>query len=143
MTRVDFYILDKSDNDARLNFACRLAEKAVAQAHQVLVNVGSAADGSRLDELLWTFSQGSFLPHRRYPSSAPDEGEPILIGEGTAPPDAHTGLMINLTAEVPSYFGRFERVAELIGADNADRAAGRQRFRYYRAQGCDLHTHQI
>ena len=143
MTRVDFYILDRSESDARLNFACRLAEKAVAQAHQVLVNVSSDTEGSRLDELLWTFAQGSFLPHRRHPSSSPDEGEPVLIGAGAEPPDEHTGLLINLSADVPSFFGRFERVAELVGADAADKAAGRERFRYYRAQGCDLHTHQI
>lgn len=143
MTRVDFYILDRPTNEARLTLACRLAEKAVAQDHEVLINAGTDAEGARLDELLWTFSQGSFLPHRLLASTPGDEGERVLIGCGIEPDDGSFDLLINLAPEVPEFFSRFSRVAELVGAEAENKAAGRERFRYYRDRGYELRTHHV
>jgi len=144
VTRIDFYILDHAPGDASLTYACRLAEKAVAQSNEVLINTGSATDCSRLDDLLWTFSQGSFLPHRRLDStSQPDAGEPVLVGCGQEPENGRWDLLINLASDVPSFFARFSRVAEVVGADAQIKAAGRERFRYYRDRGYELHTHKV
>lgn len=144
MTRIDFYILDQPAREARLTFACRLADKAVQQDHEVLINTESEADTSRLNDLLWTFSQGSFLPHRVLSDGeAIDEGEPVLIGSGREPDDGHWGLLINLAPDVPDFFSRFARVAELVGGDDSNKEAGRQRFRYYRDRGYELHTHKV
>lgn len=144
MTRVDFYILDKPGRDGELTLACRLAEKAVQQNLEVLVNAESEADGARLDELLWTFSQGSFLPHRRLADrSRADQGEPVLIGCGDEPADGPWDLLINLARTVPGFFSRFQRVAELVGAEEENKAAGRERFRYYRDRGYELRTHHV
>ena len=144
MTRVDFYILDRPAKGARLTVACRLAEKAVNQDHEVLINTESESESSRLNDLLWTFSQGSFLPHRMLvDGGGADEGEPVSIGSGREPLDGSWDLLINLAAEVPEFFGRFNRVAELVGAEEADKAAGRERFRYYRDRGYELRTHHI
>lgn len=144
MTRVDFYILDTPSSEACLTLACRLAEKAVRQDHEVLINTASEADSLRLDELLWTFSQGSFLPHRLLAErTRPDEGEPVCIGCGMAPEDGRWDLLINLAAQVPEFFGRFRRVAELVGPESENKAAGRERFRYYRDRGYDLRTHHV
>lgn len=144
MTRVDFYILDQQTDAARLTFACRLAAKAVQQNLEVVINAESAPETQRLDELLWTFSQGSFLPHRLLnDSTRPDEGEPILIGHDHEPESGRWEMLINLSPRVPGFFSRFERVAELVDGDPDNKAAGRERFRYYRDRGYELRTHQI
>jgi DNA polymerase-3 subunit chi len=144
VTRVDFYILEPASRDNRLTLACRLAEKAVGQEHEVLINTQSEDEGRRLNDLLWTFSQGSFLPHRLLADdSAPDEGEPVAIGTGQEPPEGRWDLLINLAAEVPQFFGRFTRVAELVDADEENKSAGRERFRYYRDRGYELRTHNV
>lgn len=144
MTRVDFYILDRPAREARLTVACRLAEKAVNQDHEVLINTESDSESSRLDDLLWTFSQGSFLPHRVLADdSGSDESEPVSIGSGREPLDGSWDLLINLAPKVPEFFSRFSRVAELVGSEEADKAAGRERFRYYRDRGYELRTHHI
>ena len=143
MTRVDFYILDQPTKEARLTLACRIAEKAVQSDHEVLINAESDPDCARLDELLWTFSQGSFLPHRLLTDSTASEGEPVLIGSGQEPEDGRWDLLINLAPDVPDFFGRFGRVAELVGAEEDARAAGRERFRYYRDRGYELRTHHV
>lgn len=144
MTRVDFYIVERQSPEAHLTVACRIAEKAVRENHEVLINTASDTDSARLDELLWTFSQGSFLPHRLLSASAEsDEGEPVGIGTGQAPSDGRWDVLINLAPEVPEFVGRFSRIAELVGAEESARAAGRERFRYYRGQGYELQTHHV
>lgn len=144
MTRIDFYIVDRPADDARLLLACRLAEKAVDQNYEVLINTATESESFRLDELLWTFSQGSFLPHRLLGSTGPaNEGEHVLIGCGQEPGDVRSDLLINLAPGVPPFFSRFARVAEVVGAEDENKAAGRERFRYYRDRGYELQTHQV
>jgi DNA polymerase-3 subunit chi len=144
VTRVDFYIVDEGSREASLTLACRIAEKAVLKDHEVLINAASDTDCRRLDQLLWTFSQGSFLPHRLLSDAAgPGEGEPVLIGSGQEPRDGAWDLLINLAADVPGFFSRFNRVAELVAAEEDSRAAGRERFRYYRERGYELRTHHV
>ena len=144
MTRIDFYILEQPANDARLLFACRLAEKAVEHRYEVLINAESEPESRKLDQLLWTFSQGSFLPHRLLSDSTrAQEGEHIWIGCGEEPGVGRPDLLINLARNVPEFFSRFERVAELVSAGEQNKAAGRDRFRYYRDRGYELQTHQV
>jgi DNA polymerase-3 subunit chi len=144
VTRVDFYILEPSANDARLLLACRLAEKAVEHSYEVLINAESEPESQKLDQLLWTFSQGSFLPHRLLSDSAhAQEGEHIWIGCGEEPGISRPDLLINLARKVPEFFSRFDRVAEVVSGDEQNKAAGRDRFRYYRDRGYELQTHQV
>jgi len=66
MGRVDFYILEQADAQARLKLACRLAEKAWSQSQRVLLLTSGDADAQALDEMLWTFRDRSFVPHEIY-----------------------------------------------------------------------------
>lgn len=144
MTRIDFYVLDRPASDARLLLACRLAEKGVEQDYEVLINAASESESLRLDELLWTFSQGSFLPHRLIGATdRAEEGEHVLIGCGQEPGQGHSDLLINLALAVPPFFSTFHRVAEIVSAGDENKSAGRERFRYYRDRGYELQTHQV
>ena len=60
--------------------------------------------------------------------------------------DDHPGraaVLINLQAEPPPFFSRFERLAEIVGIDEADAAAGRVRFRFYRERGYEMRMHNL
>lgn len=140
MTRVDFYLLPDSETGGRDGWVCRLVEKAWRQGHRVYVRTGSEAETQRLDNLLWTFRQGSFVPHQTHPGADPET--PILVGHGPAP-DGFRDVLVNLGAEVPEDYPEFQRVAEVIDADEARRAAGRVRFRHYRDAGYPLETHKL
>lgn len=151
MTQVDFYILPDRSDQARLLLACRLADKAVQQTLAVFLLTDSENEARKLDELLWTFSQNSFLPHRLAWETGASNDEPILIGcheraqAEMAEPDetAAWDLMINLTHDVPETFGRYQRLAEVVDADPARREEGRVRYRYYRDRGYELKTHRL
>ena len=152
MTQVDFYILATDSNDSRLRLACRIAEKAIQQRQHVFMNSASEPEAKRLDELLWTFSQGSFIPHLLV-SEALDATppEPVLIGfaeQGTEDATVEKlgenwDVMINLAPSVPGFFSRYARVAEVIDSDPARRDNGRERYRFYRDRGYELKTHNI
>lgn len=142
MARVDFYILDQAGQHSRQTFACRLAEKAYRLNNTVHIHAGSRGDADRLDELMWTFRDGSFVPHERLSGSKQDIESPITIGcedESVAPRD----LLINLCDEIPSCAEGFPRVAELVTSDDDCKQLSRRRFAAYREKGHTLETHNV
>lgn len=144
MAKVDFYVLNASGEVARQQFACRLAEKAYRLDHSVHILAADAQSVGRLDDLLWTFRDGSFVPHERIDSS--DSGatpkSPVTIGsDGASGGDAD--LLINLSSEVPSSVAAFPRIAEIVTADGESKDASRARFVEYRDAGHTLETHKL
>lgn len=136
MTRVDFYLASDESDRAAAVVACRLAEKAWKLGHKVFVHANDATQAQQLDELMWTFRDVAFVPHSL------DGDDPIRIGH-TAPPDGFDNLLVNLADEVPGFFSKFERVAEIVGGDAAAKEQARERFRFYRDRGYELETHQV
>lgn len=139
--RVDFYILDAGSTAERLHFACRLTEKAYGLESRVHAHMASPAEAAKLDEMLWTFRQGSFVPHEVIQAGTPARA-PVSIGSGSDHPD-QGDLLVNLSGEPPAFAEKFARIAEIVGSDEASRAAGRERFKHYRELGIEPATHQI
>ncbi len=143
MTRIDFYILEGGDAKGGALVACRVAEKAYLAGHRVYIHADDAHQAEQLDELLWTFRQGSFVPHQRLAAGEQaDALTPIHIGWG-GEPEPHDEVLINLAADVPLFFSRFERVAEIVSADDAGKQRGRNRYKFYRDRGYPLETHNL
>jgi DNA polymerase-3 subunit chi len=144
VTQVDFYILGSDSDDARLHLACKIVDKATQLDHHVFIHSTSDGEAQQLDELLWTFSQGSFIPHRivRAPLElAP--AEPVLIGVNQQPAPGRWNVLVNLAPDVPEFFSRYERVAEVVDANALRREQSRERYRFYRDRGYKLNTHQL
>jgi DNA polymerase-3 subunit chi len=141
MTQVDFYILQDSQPGARALLTCRLTEKAFKQGHQVYINTESGQQLKKLDDLLWTFRDGSFLPHGRYEANA-SSTHPVLLGYAVEP-EGPSDVLVNLSNDVPSFFSRFTRVAELVGGDEVQRENARERYRFYQDRGYTLNTHKL
>lgn len=135
MTRISFYLLAAATERER--FACQLAEKAHHQGQRSYLHCADTAQAQALDDLLWTFRQGSFLPH----TLAADEAANVAVHVGTEPAAAHGSVMINLAAEVPPCFSRFERVLELVHPN--DKQAARSRYKFYKDRGYALETHDL
>ena len=142
MTQVDFYILEQPDSPSRPLMACRVADKAFRNGHRVYVLVNDGQQAAELDQLMWTFSQGSFTPHETFSGSIENEQTPILIGTGEAPDSWHD-ILITLTEDVPPFFSRFERVIEIVGNDESQKKNARDRFRFYRDRGYALQSHPV
>ncbi|MGC1522928.1 MAG: DNA polymerase III subunit chi [Steroidobacteraceae bacterium] len=141
--RVDFYVLKSAAPQQRWAFACRLTEKAYLRDLSVVIVSGSQADTRALDDLLWTFSEGSFIPHQICVNQqAPDPVTRVyLAGLEKAPPPAD--LLVNLADRLPEAWERYPRIAEIIDADEERRRLGRERFKSYRDGKVPLETHQL
>lgn len=140
--RVDFYLLEGPEAGAREAVACRVAEKAWQRGHRVHLHVDSPESARRLDDLLWTWRDESFVPHGVCGGGEEAGNVPVTVGWGALPGFADD-VLLNLDVHVPDGFERFGRVAEFVGGADAARAAGRERFRRYRGQGCEPVTHRV
>ncbi len=144
MTKIDFYLLDNDEAQERERTACRLADKAFRQGHRVYMHTDYEADARHLDQLLWTFSPGSFIPHGLHSSNI-DPDIPVCLGHGTSasPPAGFDDVLISLADSVPEFFSRFERVAEIVGTGETDKQQARERYRFYRDHGYELQSHNL
>jgi DNA polymerase-3 subunit chi len=140
--RVDFYILEESSATARLKLACRLAEKAYLAAQTALVWHTDTEELKAFDELLWTFMDGSFVPHEMLTAKASGDDSPVLLSAGMAPA-ADFDVIINLAPDIPGCLSKTRRIAEIIDGDDARRRAGRARFKAYRDLGIQPASHNI
>jgi len=142
MTRVDFYVLPDGSEEGPLPTACRLCEKAAGAGKRVHVHPPDEDVAREFDRLLWIYKQGGFVGHERLGASADPAPAAVLIGPGEPLP-SHRDVLVNLGAEVPAFFGQFERVLEIVAGDAATRAASRGRFKFYRDQGLAPETHKL
>jgi DNA polymerase-3 subunit chi len=137
MTQIDFYtnVADK------VHTACRIAAKGYALGHRLLVFCPDAETALRVDRVLWTTPPTGFVPH-----CGPDDPlaavTPVIIDCHGAEP-VHDEVLLNLRAEWPAFFGRFERLIEIVSLDDDDRRGARERYRFYRDRGYEIRTRDL
>ena len=141
MTRVDFYVLDSTSPQARDKLVCRLTEKAYSLDHTIYIHADTSEQAQHLDNLLWTYRDGSFIPHQLHDEHQ-SETCTVIIGHNHEP-ESHSEVLINAGNEVPMFFSRFERVAEVVTQDEQQRNYARERFKFYRERGYELETHNL
>jgi len=140
MTKIDFYVGKTNSLQARLLLACKVVMKAHQQQLHTYIHTDAPTTSGKLDELLWTFNELAFIPHALAP--AKDQNVRILIGHDHEPME-NCGLLINLSNEIPTFFSRFERLAEMLDQEEAVLHAGRKRYQFYRDRGYNLDYHQL
>jgi DNA polymerase-3 subunit chi len=139
--RVDFYLSEEAGDGARLRLACRFAEKAYLARQRVVVYT-DAALLARIDEMLWTFGDGSFVPHDTVTEDGTACEAPVALTTGPLPA-GQPEVLVNLAGVVPPFFEQFARVAEFLDARPEVRTAGRERFKTYRGKSIDPQTHNV
>jgi len=137
MTSIDFYF----NSADKLQVACRLAGKAMAQGKRLLIYAPQADSAQRIDRMLWTWQATGFVPHCAAHDPLASE-TPVLIASAA---DAHAAcdVLLNLAPDTPPAFERYERLLELVGQDEEDRRAARERYRFYRERGFRIADHDL
>ena len=136
MTRIDFY---RYAPDKEL-YACRLAAKA-GRSNKVVVYSPDAQALDRFDKALWTFQATGFVPHVRLESPLAGETPIVLATSGDALP--HHDVLLNLGHDWPPFFATFDRLLEIVGADEPDKQAARARYAFYQKRGYDIRVNDI
>lgn len=158
MAEVSFYILPTESLHDRYLFACKLIEKAYRSGSFCYVLTDSAEQSRIMDDLLWTFRAGSFIPHQIYtgePPDVPQDGlyaanpsgtgaaitNAILIGSLSAPENWQK-ILFNLSSHYPDPGPQTERILEILDNSETTKEAGRNRYRQYQQSGMKITTHK-
>ena len=133
-----FNVADKA------SYLCRLLRKAVHAGSRVIVT-GAPGQLEDLDRRLWTFAPQEFVAHcgsDALPGML--QVTPVVLAGSLDDPallDLPRQVLLNLGAEVPDGFERFERLIEVVSQDDEDRLAARQRWRRYAEGGFAMTRH--
>jgi DNA polymerase-3 subunit chi len=142
MPEVTFYVLNSESLYDRYLFACKLIEKAYNSGKFCYVLLDSIEQCQRLDDMLWTFRAGSFIPHQIFNNVPPEITSQVLIGVENAPMNWQK-VVFNLSSKLPEMWQQAERVLEILDNNETTKAAGRERYRAYRNAGIKITTHNI
>ncbi|MDA1132912.1 MAG: DNA polymerase III subunit chi [Proteobacteria bacterium] len=135
MIPVIFYHLQRSGLEAALP---QLLEKALSQGMRAVVIAGSAERVAALDTALWTYGQGSFLPHGTAADGDESEQPVFLTTEAGANPNGASVVALTDGASLFDFNG-FERVLDIFDGNDPDAvAAARERWRTLAAAGHGL-----
>lgn len=141
MPRADFYLIAKPRfREEPLRLVCELARKAYETGTPTLVLARDAAQAEQLDDLLWSFDPDAFIPHQIVGVDVDEDEADVLI----APPDADVPLrpiVINLRDGAVE--GDFERVLEVVPADEDARGPLRERWKHYQARSIELKKYDM
>ncbi|GAA4853887.1 DNA polymerase III subunit chi [Luteimonas vadosa] len=140
MPRADFYLIAKPRfRDEPLRLVCELVRKAYEAGLWTLVLARDRAQAEALDDLLWDMGEDAYIPHQ-VAGDEEDDLTPVVI----APPEFDAPLrplVVNLR-DAP-VDGAFERVLEVVPAEEGARGPVRERWKHYQARGLDLKKHDM
>jgi DNA polymerase-3 subunit chi len=140
VTGIDFHF----NTPDKVGYACRLLRKAVAARGARVVVVGDAATLDAVDVALWQVSPADFIAHCRSDAEpAVLTRSPVVLSTGGDEPAPHHQVLLNLGADVPAGFGRFERLVDIVSDDEADRQVARARWRHYADRGYAITRHDF
>ena len=142
--KVDFYTNGDQRSEAAAWLLCRVIEKAYRQGCRLYVHTQTPRQARFFDQLLWTFRDGSFVPHQCVGDGRPVQA-PVRIGSGPIERGDAT-VLVNLAPRVPESprsLDDFERLIDAAGAGQPGLGEGRQRYRWYQQQGFEPVHHKL
>ena len=142
MPEINFYVLPTESTQERNLFACKLIEKAYRSGAFAYVLTDSVGQSQLIDDLVWTFRAGSFIPHQVYTGELPRIENVVLIGS-SKPPEHWQQTIINLSSQCPQDFQQAERILEILDNGEETKALGRNRYRQYQLAGIEIVTHKM
>ena len=139
MTEVAFHF----NAPDKLAYACRFARKLARSEHRLVIT-GAQPLLDALDIQLWGMAPSDFIAHCR--GDSPEQllrASPVVL---TADPRQveHHEVLLNLGDDVPEGFGSYQRLVEVVSAeDTQDRDRARARWRHYAQRGYTIVRHDL
>lgn len=131
MVEFAFYQLRRTPLEKALP---KLLEKVLESGRRAVVLAASEERAEALNAALWTYEQGSFLPHGTAQDGRPERQPIFLVSDDSNPNDAQVAVMVDGVA--PADPGRFERCLDMFdGTDPAALEAARARWRAHKERG--------
>ena len=139
MTEVAFHF----NAPDKLAYACRFARKLARSEHRLVIT-GPQPMLDALDIRLWDMGACDFVAHCRGDALAHLlDASPVVL---SADPNAagHHDVLLNLGDDVPAGFASYQRLVEVVSADDPqDRDRARARWRHYAQRGYAIVRHDL
>lgn len=136
--QIEFHVLEETSEQRSLLYLCQLIEKAHGDNRRLYIHTNNQEEAQKLDQLLWTYRDDSFLPHSLY-NPDDDLPPPIQIGHGHNHPLAHD-ILVNLADNIPPFSGQFKQIIEIVFSNPTVQQLARERYKQYRDQGHEITT---
>jgi len=137
--QIDFYLLGSPRQEAP-QLACKLALMAWERGHSIAVVASDEQSAAALDDLMWQYPEGRFLPHER---CTPGGGSPAPVRIMCAFPARGSDVVINLSSQPLPELQNCRRLLEIVPHQPEEREASRHKYKAYRAQGVEPSMHEI
>lgn len=129
MTKVDFYF----NVPDKLSKTAQLCEEKLVKGRQATIYTVDAAMNADIQKMLWQHSATSFLPSSTAEALDGAMAPIVLVSNGETL--CQDDVLINLQMQHPPFFSRFRHLIELVGTEESDKVAARERFKFYRDRG--------
>ena len=140
MTEMLFYHLQRQPIERVLP---ALLEKSLERGWRVVVQAASEERVEALDAQLWTFREGSFLPHGTWREGEAREQPVLLTVHDDNPNGASVRFLID-GVPVPADATTYARIVLLFDGEDPDAvAAARERWSEAKANGFDVTYWQV
>lgn len=117
MSRIDFYHLQRQTLDEILP---KLLLKAYDSGKKVLLKIGTSERVEFINSLLWTFNDGSFLPHGSKKDGFAAQ-QPIWLTSDDENPNEAEFLFLVDGAEIPvKTAAEYERIFNIFDGNNQE-----------------------
>lgn len=134
MTRIDFYfnVADKPQTISDL------VQSSLSKRRLVTILADDESMAGKVSAGLWQKKAESFLPNVLVNHTLAKQTPVIIHWQENAL--LQDDMLINLTPSTPGFFSRFTHLVELVGDEEHDKIAARQRYKFYRDRGYEIKT---
>ena len=138
-TDIIFIVLNSA---VKSRIVCDLAEKCYLDNQRLVIYTSSEEECKKIDSLLWTWKQQSFVPHICLDSLSNSEHEPIVLATNIdSSADYDTLLMVDpLPMETVKQFSTVIDFAEKYDSQGIE--LSRKRYKIYKDQNLEINTLQ-
>jgi len=144
MPSATFFLMpDKAEGEQNRLICDKIAE--LYRKHKRLrVWARNQQQAEALDELLWQQPSDAFIPHNLL-GEGPATGAPVeLCWPESGDIKSRPGYaLFNLAEDIPVQAQQSQKLYDIVPADDNGKKVARERYKHYRARGCQMHTEPL
>lgn len=127
--------------DSELVLAAELSVEKVNMRQKTTILCATQSQAEALDEFIWQYPADQFVPHNLH-GEGPDLGTPLEIiwldAYNKVSSLKNRTVLICLAQTFIDGFNQFAQIVDFVSVDESAKALARQRYKQYKAAGCQL-----
>ena len=138
-TEIVFIVLNSA---IKSRIVCDLTENCYLKKERLVIFTKNEDEGKRIDSLIWTWKQHSFVPHKYLERLSTSQKEPVVLTTNIENPADYTTVLLvaPLPVEQVKQFSKVIDFAEKY--DSSKIESSRQRYKIYKEHDLKISTLQ-